>query len=301
MSEKYEFIDGEYAAQAAANAAGAPTITHMCSWLSVSKSGYYEWRSRPTSATAQRRELLQQKIGELFDDSDGTYGYRRIHAALARAGERVSPELVRKLMRWLGLAPCQPRPYRTTTVRGEAAGAGDLVDRDISAEAPGTKLVSDITYIWTWEGWLYLATILDCFNKEVIGYAMADHMRTALVTEALDMAARNHELAKDCIVHSDHGTQYTSAEFATKLVELELRQSLGRTGICYDNALAESFFGTLKNERVHRTVYPTRKRAKEDIARYIEIFYNRQRLHSALDYRTPHEVRSDYLNRQLAV
>src|SRR5512144_1080505 len=252
------------------------------------------------SATAQRRELLQQKIRELFDDSDGTYGYRRIHAALARAGERVGPELVRTLMRRLGLVPCQPRPYRATTVRGEAAGAGDLVGRDFSA-ASGTKRVSDITYIWTWEGWLYLATILDCCNKEVIGYAMADHMRTGLVTEALDMAARNHELAKDCIVHSDHGTQYTSAEFATKLVELELRQSLGRTGICYDNALAESFFGTLKNERVHRTVYPTRKRAKEDIARYIEIFYNRQRLHSALDYRTPHEVRSDYLNRQLAV
>lgn len=300
MSEKYEFIDGEYAAHAAANAAGAPTILQMCTRLSVSKSGDYERRSRPTSATAQRRELLQQKIGELFDDSDGTYGYRRIHAALARAGERVSPELVRKLMRRLGLVPCQPRPYRTTTVRGEAAGAGDLVDRDISAETPGTKLVSDITYIWTWEGWLYLATILDCFNREVIGYAMADHMRTALVTEALDMAARNHELAKDCIVHSDHGTQYTSAEFATKLAELELRQSLGRTGICLDNALAESFFGTLKNERVHRTVYPTRKRAKADIARYIEIFYNRQRLHSALDYRTPHEVRSEYVNRQAA-
>lgn len=300
MSEKYEFIDGEYAAPAAAHAAGAPTIRHMCTWLSVSKSGYYEWRNRPMSATAQRRELLRQKIQELFDDSDGTYGYRRIHAALGRAGERVSPELVRRLMRRLGLVPCQPRPYRTTTVRGEAAGAGDLVGRDISAESPGTKLVSDITYIWTWEGWLYLATILDCFNKEVIGYAMADHMRTALVTEALEMAARNHELAKDCIVHSDHGTQYTSAEFATKLAELELRQSLGRTGICYDNALAESFFGTLKNERVHRTVYPTRKRAKEDIARYIEIFYNRQRLHSALGYRTPHEVRSEYLNRQLA-
>jgi len=206
------------------------------------------------SATAQRRELLKVKIKELFDDSDGTYGYRRIHAALARSGEQASPELVRKLMRQLGLVPCQPRPYRTTTVRGEQASAGDLLGRDFTAEAPGTKLVSDITYIWTWEGWLYLATMIDCFNKEVIGYAMADHLRSELVTAALDMAARNHHLAKDCITHSDHGTQYTSAEFAAKLAELELRQSLGRTGICYDNALAESFFGTLKNERVHRTV-----------------------------------------------
>jgi putative transposase len=300
VSEKYEFIDAEYAANAAAKAAEAPTVVQMCTWLSVSKSGFYEWRGRPMSATTQRRELLKAKITQLFDDSDGTYGYRRIHAALARTGERVSPGLVRKLMRQLGLVPCQPRPYRTTTVRGEQAGAADLVGRDFTAEAPGTKLVSDITYIWTWEGWLYLATMIDCFNKEVIGYAMADHMRTALVTEAVDMAARNHNLAADCIVHSDHGTQYTSAEFATKLTELELRQSLGRTGICYDNALAESFFGTLKNERVHRTVYPTRKKAKEDIARYIEIFYNRQRLHSGLGYRSPHEVRNEYLNRQLA-
>lgn len=298
MSEKYEFIDTEYA-ERAVNAADAPTIVQMCRWLSVAKSGYYEWRGRPASATAQRRELLKGKIKQLFDDSDGTYGYRRIHAALARTGERASAGLVRRLMRQLGLVACQPRPYRTTTIRGQQAGAGDLVGRDFTAAAPGTKLVTDITYIWTWEGWLYLATIIDCFNKEVIGYAMADHMRTALVTEALDMAARNHQLAHDCIIHSDHGTQYTSAEFAVTLAELQLRQSLGRTGICYDNALAESFFGTLKNERVHRTVYPTRKRAKEDIARYIEIFYNRQRLHSALDYRTPQEVRNEYLNRQL--
>ena len=300
MSEKYEFIDAEYAANTAADAADAPTVGNMCRWLSVSKSGFYDWRNRLASATAQRRELLKLKIKQLFDDADGTYGYRRIHAALARTGEQVSPELVRKLMRQLDLVSCQPRPYRTTTVRGEQAGVGDLVAREFTAEAPGTKLVSDITYIWTWEGWLYLATMIDCFNKEVIGYAMADHMRTELVTTALDMAASNHQLAKDCIIHSDHGTQYTSTEFAVKVTDLELRRSLGRTGICYDNALAESFFGTLKTERVHRTVYPTRKKAKEDIARYIELFYNRRRLHSGLGYRSPHEVRNEYLNRQLA-
>jgi putative transposase len=300
VSEKYEFIDAEYAANIAANVADAPTIRHMCTWLSVSKSGFYEWRGRPASATAARRELLKAKIQQLFEASDGTYGYRRLHASLAARGEQVSPELVRKLMRELGLLPCQPRPYRTTTVRGAPARVEDLLCRDFTAEAPGTKLVSDITYIWTWEGWLYLATVIDCFNREVIGYAMADHLRTELVTAALDMAERNHDLAKDCIIHSDHGTQYTSAQFAAKLAALELRQSLGRTGICYDNALAESFFGTLKNERVYRTVYPTRKKAKDDIARYIEIFYNRQRLHSGLGYRTPHDVRNEHLNRQLA-
>lgn len=300
MSEKYAFIAAEYAASKAAKVAAAPPVELMCRWLSVSKSGYYEWQSRPVSAARQRRDLLKLKIATLFDSFDGTYGYRRIHAELRRGGEQVSDELVRQLMRELGLVACQPRPFRTTTVRGAGAPATDLLGRDFTAATPGTKLVGDITYIRTWEGWLYLATVIDCFNKEVIGYAMADHMRTELVTDALDMAARNHDLADDCIMHSDHGTQYTSAEYAAKLAELTLRQSLGRTGVCWDNALAESFFAALKNERVYRTVYPTRKKAKQDIAQYIEIFYNRRRIHSGLGYRTPHEVRAEYLNQQLA-
>ena len=295
MSDKYAFIDAEYAA------ACAPTIERMCRWLQVSKSGYYEWLHRPRSATAQRRELLKIKIAALFEACDGSYGYRRLHAELVRGGEPVGLELVRALMRELGLVACQPRPWRTTTIRGEQPTAvSDLVGRDFTAEAPGRKLVGDITYIRTWAGWLYLATVIDCFNKEVIGYAMADHLRTTLVVDALGMAARNHRLAMDCIFHSDRGTQYTSTEFGAALAVLNMRQSLGRTGCCYDNALAESFFAALKNERVHRTVYPTRNKAKQDIAHYIEIFYNRQRLHSALGYRTPHEVRIEYLNEQAA-
>jgi len=295
VSDKYAFIDAEYAA------GGAPTIERMCRWLQVSKSGFYEWLRRPPSATAQRRQLLKIKIKALFVACDGTYGYRRLHEELVRSGERVGLELVRQLMRELGLVACQPRPWRTTTVRGEEQStAADLVGRDFTAEAPGHKLVGDITYIRTWAGWLYLATVIDCFNREVIGYAMADHMRTSLVSDALGMAARNHRLAVGCIFHSDRGTQYTSTEFATKLTGLNMRQSLGRTGCCYDNALAESFFAALKNERVHRTVYPTRNKAKQDIAHYIEIFYNRQRLHSALSYRTPHQVRIEHLNEQVA-
>jgi putative transposase len=295
VSDKYAFIDAEYAA------AGAPTIERMCCWLQVSKSGYYEWLHRPMSATAQRRELLKIKIQALFEASDDTYGYRRLHEELVRGGEQVGPELVRQLMRELGLVACQPRPWRTTTLRGdEHSTASDLVGRDFTADAPGRKLVGDITYIRTWAGWLYLATVIDCFNKEVIGYAMADHMRTSLVADALGMAARNHTLAAGCIFHSDRGTQYTSTEFGAILSALQMRQSLSRTGCCYDNALAESFFAALKNERVHRTVYPTRSKAKLDIAHYIEIFYNRQRLHSALGYRTPHEVRIEYSNEQAA-
>lgn len=303
MSERYEFIDAEYAEGSAADrrAGVAPTIRLMCAWLGVSKSGFYDWRNRPTSATAARRELLATKIQALFNAHHGTYGYRRLHAALVRGGEQASPELVRRLMRQLGLVACQPRPWRKTTITGEEpATAPDRVARDFTATEPGTKLVGDITYLRTWAGWLYLATVIDCFNKEVIGYAMADHMRTDLVTDALDMAARNHTLASGCIFHSDRGTQYTSVQFAKKLKDLGMRQSLGRTGTCYDNAMAESFFATLKNERIYRSVYPTQKKAAEDIARYIELFYNSRRLHSGLGYRTPREVRIEHLNKRQA-
>lgn len=301
MSDKCAFIAAEYAHNEAEGVADAPTLTQMLSWLGVSKSGFYEWRDRAPSASENRRERLKAKIVELFDRFGGTYGYRRIHAELARAGEQVGDELVRQLMRELGLVPVQPRPYRTTTVRGDQQpDTADLVRRDFTAERPGTKLVGDITYIPTWQGWLYLATVIDCFNREVIGYAMADHMRTELVTDALKMAAANHDLEPGCIMHSDRGTQYTSAEYLATLEGLGLRHSLGRTGVCWDNALAESFFASLKNERVHQMVYPTRKKAAEDIARYIELHYNRRRIHSALGYRTPHEVRNEYMNAQLA-
>lgn len=298
MSEKFEFIDAE---RATAGQAELPTVARICALLEVSKSGFYEWRQRPVSATQQRRELLAGKICALFEAFDATYGYRRIHAELVRAGDRAGPELVRKLMGEMGLIAVQPRPFRTTTEPDpQAADSVDLVKRDFAAQRPGTKVVGDITYIRTWQGWLYLASLIDCCTREVIGYAMAEHMRTELVLDAVDMAMRNGRLEADCIMHSDRGTQYTSSEYRGKLVELGLQHSVGRTGQCWDNALAESFFASLKNERVHRMVYPTRKAAKEDIARYIELFYNYRRIHSALGYRTPHEVRTEYLNSQLA-
>jgi transposase InsO family protein len=302
VSEKYAFIAAERATgQAADTAADAPTIAQMTRWLGVSKSGFHEWHRRSPTDAQRRREELKIKIETLFESFDRTYGYRRIHAELVRAGEHVGDELVRKLMRELDLVAVQPKPYKRTTIPGEADPAvADLVRRDFTAQRPGAKLVGDITYIPTWQGWLYLATVIDCFNKEVIGWSMAEHMRTELVTDALDMAARNHSLEPGCVMHSDRGTQYTSDDYIKKLDQLGLRHSLGRTGQCWDNALAESFFASLKNERVHRMVYPTRKKAKEDIARYIELFYNRRRIHSALDYRTPHEVRNEYMNSQLA-
>lgn len=296
MSEVYEFIDVEYATNGA-----APAIMLMCRWLEVSKSGYYEWRSRPESATAKRREELKLLIKKAFDDSDGTYGYRRVWWQLVRWGVRAGLELVRALMRELGLVACQPRPWRpATTQQGCAGPIPDLVNRDFTADAPGRKMVGDITDIPTWEGWVYLATVIDCATRKVAGWAMDDNYRTPLITSAIGMAARNLDLPADAVFHSDRGSNYTSGEFAEVLEGLGIRQSVGRTGTCYDNALAESFNAALKVERVHRTAYPTRKKAKEDIARYIELRYNRIRLHSGLGYRTPQEVLDEYLNRQLA-
>ncbi len=296
MTGMYEFIDAEYA-----TGDTAPTITQMCAWLEVSRSGFYDWKSRPESATAKRQRVLRLLIQRIFDDSDGTYGYRRIAAQLARQGTVAGPELVRKLMGQLGLVACQPRPWRPSTTRqGQAGPIPDLVNRDFTASAPGQKMVGDITYIPTWQGWVYLATVIDCATRKCAGWAMGDNYRTPLIVRAIQMAARNLRLPEDAIFHSDRGSNYTSAEFAGVLRGLGIRQSAGRTGTCFDNALAESWNSALKVERVNRTVYPTRKKAMNDIARYIELRYNRSRLHSALGYKTPQEVHNEYLNRQLA-
>jgi transposase InsO family protein len=272
----------------------------MCEWLEVSKSGFYEWRSRPQSATARRRKELGLLIAKAFEDSDGTYGYRRLAVQLARWGIEAGAGLVRKVMRELGLVACQPRPWRpATTVQGQAGPIPDLVNRDFTAEVPGQKMVGDITYIATWEGWAYLATVIDCATRKVIGWAIGDNYKTPLIGSAVEMAARNVDLPPDAVFHSDRGSNYTSAEFGGVLEKLGIRQSVGRTGICYDNALAESFNAAIKVERVYRTVYPTRRKAAQDIARYIELRYNQTRLHSGLGYKTPQEVHDEYLNRQL--
>jgi len=276
-------------------------VEFMCERLGVSKSGYYDWRRRPESATAQRREELKLLITKAFDLSDSTYGYRRVHAQLARWGIDVGLELVRQLMRALGLVPCQPKPRRWSLTEAAADRLPDLVGRDFTAATPGEKLVGDITYIHTEEGWLYLATVLDCCTKEVIGYAMGDHYRTPLISRAILNATHNRRLAKGAIFHSDRGSNYMSAEFADVLARLGLRQSAGRTGICFDNAMAESFFGALKNERVSRVKYATREEARRDIIRYIEFWYNRKRLHSAVGYRPPGEVHAEFEELRLAV
>lgn len=291
MSEKYAFIAGQE---------GCFPLSRMFLWAGVSSSGFYEWRGREESAAARRRASLKEQIAAVFEASDATYGYRRVHAELARRGVAAGEETVRLLMRDLGLAPCQPKPFRpVTTVAGDAAEVPDLVRRDFTATVPGSKLVGDITYIRTWQGWLYLATVIDCATRACIGFAMADHMRTELVVAALDAAAATYDIA-GAIFHSDRGTQYMSQDSARAAERHGLRRSVGRTGVCYDNALAESFNAAVKVERVNRTQYPTREYARRDVTRYIEFHYNRTRLHSALGYRTPDEAYSDYLNQKNA-
>jgi transposase InsO family protein len=218
-------------------------VSFMCVRLRVSRSGFYEWRDRRISVTAQRRADVARSVVWSFTDSDETYGYRRVHAELARWQVDCSPELVRSIMRELGLVPCQPRPWRhsLTTADTGAGPVPDLVNRDFTADVPGAKMVGDITYIPTWEGWLFLATVIDCHTKAVIGWAMDDNYKTPLIEKAIEMAARNHTLADQAIFHSDRGSNYTSARFATTLKRLGLRQSVGRTGICLDNSSTESF------------------------------------------------------------
>ena len=250
MSDKFEFIDVEYAAYQESDEQYVPSIVKMCVWMEVSRSGFYEWRNAPESATAKRRGEIALIVQKSFDDSNETYGYRRVHADLVAWGVQAGLELVRSLMRELGLEPCQPKPWRFSLTEGDGQehDIPDLVNRDFSADAPGEKMVGDITCISTWQGWIYLATVIDCYTKAVIGWAIDDNYKTPLIQQAIEMAARNHPLAAKAIFHSDRGSNYTSGEFAKTMGKYNLRHSVGRTGICYGNAMAESFNAALKNE-----------------------------------------------------
>jgi len=300
VTDRFEFIDAEYAVYRESDEIYVPSIVKMCRWLEVSRSGFYEWRSAPESATARRRTEVGLYVRKSFEDSNETYGYRRVHADLRAWAVPAGPELVRSIMRELGLEPCQPKPWRFSLTEGDGQehDIPDLVNRDFTADAPGEKMVGDITYVSTWEGWVYLATVIDCHTKAVIGWAVDDNYKTPLIQQAIAMAVRNYRLAAGAIFHSDRGSNYTSRQFAGTLTEFNIRHSVGRTGICYDNAMAESFNAALKNELVHRTQYPTREHARRDIVRYIEFWYNSKRRHSGLQYKSPLQVHDEYLERQ---
>jgi transposase InsO family protein len=270
-------------------------IAWMCRLLGVPRSSFYAWRNKAETATAARRRELAAQVRRVFDAGRGAYGCRRVAAQLNRGGHPCSVGLVADLMREAGLQACQPRAYKRTTLPGEQpVTSPDLIGRDFTAAAPGTRLVGDITYLKTGEGWLYLATVIDLATRMVTGWQLATHMRTSLVTDALDMAITHGHAQPGAIFHSDKGAQYTSAEFTRFCQVNGIRTSTGRTGVCWDNAAAESFFGALKNEMYYRQSFPDRARARFAVADYIEVFYNRQRLHSALGYRTPFEALTEF-------
>jgi transposase InsO family protein len=295
VSAKFAFIAAEKA-----DPTSEFPVTKMCRWLRVSTSGFYDYCNAVETDRDRRRAKVAVHVQAAFALGRGTYGVRRVLGVLGRCHDPevacASAKLVRSIMAELGLRACQPRAHKTTTQPDPNATGqpADLVKRDFTAEAPGTKLVGDITYIRTWAGWLYLATVIDCCTREVIGWSMADHMRTSLICDALTMAAGRGHLQPAAIFHSDRGSQYTSAEFASHLGVLNLRGSIGAVGQCWDNALAESFFASLKNELVYRTVFPTLAKARRAVAEYIEVFYNRVRLHSGLGYNTPAEVAASF-------
>jgi putative transposase len=270
-------------------------VAFMCRLLKVPRSSFYAWTNRVETPTGARRRALAVEVAEEFKSSRQTSGCRRITAALNRRDIECSVGMVADLMRELGLAAVQPRAYKRTTVPGkEPVTAPDLIAREFTADGPGQRLVGDITYLRTGEGWLYLATVIDLATRMVVGWQTAAHMRTALVTDALQMAIDSGHVEVDAVFHSDRGTQYTSAEFDAFTTRSHIRRSLGRTGVCWDNAAAESFFATLKNEMYYRQAFHTRARARFAVAEYIEVFYNRRRLHSTLGYRTPFEALTDY-------
>jgi putative transposase len=288
VTAKYAFIRDEE---------GNYDVRKMCRWAEVSRSGYLDWRDREPSRTARWRANLTEVVRQIFTDSERTYGYRRVHAEAARLGWPADPQTIRAIMAEQGLeAVCSRKRGPRTTIPAAGGDTPDLLRRDFTSDTVGHKLVGDITYIPTWQGFAYLATVLDCATKKCVGYAIADHLRTDLIVDALAMAARAGIItAGSTIFHSDRGTQYLSAKFDEYTRRLGVRRSVGRTGICYDNSWAESFNATLKVERVHRTVYPTRDHAYRDVTAWIELRYNQRRLHSGLGYRTPNEVESELM------
>lgn len=271
----------------------------MRAQLGVWRSSFYAWRERAgqVTATQVRRDALGVEIKRIFTDQRGVAGCRRIAAILNEEGHSASVGLVADLMRELGLAAVQRKAYKRTTIADEQAQVfSDKLDRDFAPESyrPGEALVGDITYLRTGEGWLYLATVIDLATRKVIGWQTAGHMRACLVVDALKMAREQGEAAPDAIFHSDHGSQYTSDECVTYCAKNGFTQSMGRTGVCWDNAAAETFFAMLKNEMYHQQVFATRARARFAVAAYIEVFYNCRRRHSSIGYRTPTQAWKDH-------
>jgi transposase InsO family protein len=287
----FPFIEAEKAEQHG-------TVNRSCELLEVSRSAFYEWHKHLPSARQLADDALGEQIEVIWENSKGTYGWPRVHAQLRREGVHASRKRVARLMRQRGLiGRCRRRSTRTTIIADPEAAAVDLVKRAFGAGVELDRVyVADITYIRTWHGWAYLATVIDLASRRVVGWAVADHMRAELVCDALRMALGWRRPAPGAIFHSDRGTQYVSRDFTDLLDEHNMLQSLSRPRQCWDNAVAESFFATLKGELIDRRSWATIAQVRTAVFEFIERFYNRQRLHSSLGYLTPAEYEAKIHN-----
>ena len=263
-------------------------ITLLCRVLDVARSAYYAWARRGVSARATADKEMTARIAAVHARSRRTYGAPRVHAALRAQGVRCARKRVARLMRAAGLVGCHRRRRTRTTVADPAhPPAPNLVARDFAVSRPNCLWLGDITYLPTHEGWLYLAVLLDAHSRRVVGWAMADHLRSQLTLDALAMALRARRPGAGLVHHTDRGSQYTAAAYQEVLAARGLICSMSRSGDCYDNAMAESFFATLKAELADAGTWPTRAAARTAIFEWLEVWYNRQRCHSALAYRAP--------------
>ena len=267
-------------------------VTVLCDVLGVSPAGYYAWRLRPESRRSAANREIVDDIKQVHRDTSGRYGSPRIHAELKAQGRGVSRGRIERLMRHHGIRAimARPRRVRTTDSRHDHPIAPNLLNRNFSAAAPNLVWLTDITYVETAQGWLYLAAVMDLYSRRIVGWAMDDHLRTELPLAALNMAISTRRPGPNLIHHSDRGAQYASADYRTALQSASMRASMSRRADCYDNAPMESFFHTLKTEQVYHQQYETRDQAKSDIFAYIEGFYNRTRRHSSIGYKTPIEI-----------
>ena len=261
----------------------------MCKVLNVTRNGYYAWRNRPASTRRQHRVELMKQIGQVYEQSGGTYGSPRITVELKEQGIRVCENTVAKYMREdeVFVKPRRRFVPRTTDSDHPHPIAPNLLDRNFQASAPDQKWACDLTYVFTEEGWLYLSVVIDLFSRKVVGWSMSDGLKASGVAEALEMALQRRKPRTDLLHHSDRGVQYACDLYRSLLREHGITCSMSRPGNCYDNAVVESFFGTLKTERVHRTRYRTRQEARTSLFEWIECWYNRRRRHSSIGFLSP--------------
>lgn len=260
----------------------------MCKTLDVSPSGYYKWRKEAPKSIARRQERVDA-IAQVYNESRGTYGSPRVSAALRSIGFQYNHKSVERLMSEEGMRSKHRQKFKATTnSKHDLPVAPNILDRKFKQDGPNQAWVSDITYVWTEEGWLYLAVFIDLWSRKVVGWSMSERMQSKIVLDAFLMGCQRRNIDKQqLLVHSDRGSQYASHLFTKYLAKKGCKQSMSRKGNCWDNAVSESFFGTLKKEMIYHQKFETRKAARQAIFDYIEVFYNRNRIHSALNYLTP--------------